>query len=249
MADNNKHNIHYFEGPSMRKLHNTMDNWQKKNEKRFLSMSINKDDGLYCSITLTNPTEVIILDGSETGGVAVSKVEGVNHLATRQMKKCFPATARVLTPTGTSRIADIKRGDMVVSYRPDGTSTIRPVTRKLKHGNSSIFRVALDDGTNLRVTSNHTVLTSRGWLRINKLIKGDHLVQTDGIVSVVGVLLEQIPEPVYNIYTAGEHTFVVDGVVVHNFTILRMLRTWIHQWFIDPAHLSRQDSKLGLKAS
>jgi hypothetical protein len=60
MADNNKHNILYFEGSSMRVLHNTMDEWQKENEKRFLSMSVNKDGETYCCIALTNPSEVTI---------------------------------------------------------------------------------------------------------------------------------------------------------------------------------------------
>ena len=60
MADNNKHNILYFEGQSMKDLHNNMDEWQKDNEKRFLSMSVNKDGDNYCCIALTNPSEVTI---------------------------------------------------------------------------------------------------------------------------------------------------------------------------------------------
>ena len=66
MADNNKHNILYFEGSSMRVLHNTMDEWQKENEKRFLSMSVNKDGETYCCIALTNPSEVVIVSGSDS---------------------------------------------------------------------------------------------------------------------------------------------------------------------------------------
>ena len=65
MTDNNKHNILYFEGSSMRGLHNTMDEWQKENEKRFLSMSVNKDGETYCCIALTNPSEVVIVSGSD----------------------------------------------------------------------------------------------------------------------------------------------------------------------------------------
>ena len=63
MAENNKHNILYFEGSSMRVLHNTMDEWQKENEKRFLSMSVNKDGENYCCIALTNPSEMVIVNG------------------------------------------------------------------------------------------------------------------------------------------------------------------------------------------
>ena len=66
MTDNNKHNILFFEGSSMRELHNTMDEWQKGNEKRFLSISVNKDGNSYCCIALTNPSEVTIV-GHEPG--------------------------------------------------------------------------------------------------------------------------------------------------------------------------------------
>lgn len=235
---NNKQNIYYFEGSSMRVLHDTMDVWQKENKKRFLSMSINKEGNSFNCIALTNPTEVIILDGSQAGGARVSNINGVNHLATIEQKSCFPATARVSTPTGTKPIVDLKPGDMVTSYRSDGTTTTQPITHKLEHGNSPICCVVLNDGTNLRVTSNHTVLTNRGWLRVNKLHQGDCIIQPHGNAGVIKVSQEQIQEPVYNIYTAGEHTFVVDGVVVHNFTILRVLRTWFHQWLIDPICLS-----------
>ena len=60
MDKNNKHNILYFEAQSMKDLHSNMDEWQKDNEKRFLSMSVNKDGDNYCCIALTNPSEVTI---------------------------------------------------------------------------------------------------------------------------------------------------------------------------------------------
>ena len=72
MTDNNKHNILYFESQSMRELHSNMDEWQKDNEKRFLSMSVNKDGDNYCCIALTNPSEVIIVDGYNVEGARVT---------------------------------------------------------------------------------------------------------------------------------------------------------------------------------
>jgi len=41
-------------------------------------------------------------------------------------------------------------------------------------------------------------------------------------------------EPVYNLNTSGEHTFLVSGYVVHNFAYFRSFRTWWHRNFIDP---------------
>ena len=147
---------------------------------------------------------------------------------------CFPAAARVLTATGYRPISDIEPGDLVVSYAPDGGTTLRPVTRKLVHGSCTIQRVVLTDGAPLRATANHKVLTARGWLQVKDLRPGDELVRVEGRSTVGEVEAEATPEPVYNLYTAGEHTFVVEGVVVHNFTHLRVLRTWMHRWWVDP---------------
>jgi hypothetical protein len=60
MSSKNKRNILYFESLSMRKLYKRLREWQKKNNKRFLSISIHKDNGKFCCIALTNPSEVVI---------------------------------------------------------------------------------------------------------------------------------------------------------------------------------------------
>jgi hypothetical protein len=46
----------------MQGLYDCMKAWQVANQKRFLSVSIQKDGGNYCCIALTNPTEVVITD-------------------------------------------------------------------------------------------------------------------------------------------------------------------------------------------
>lgn len=73
MDDDNKRNILFFEGASMRDLHAAMDGWQTAHKKRFLSMSIQKEGEGYCCIALTNPSEVIIVNGGRvSGGAEVS---------------------------------------------------------------------------------------------------------------------------------------------------------------------------------
>ena len=64
MADGNKHNLLYFEDTSMKGLYQTMDHWQKASGKRLLSTNIQLDNGKFCCIALTNPSEVIICNGS-----------------------------------------------------------------------------------------------------------------------------------------------------------------------------------------
>jgi hypothetical protein len=72
MSEQNKRNIHYFESSSMHELFGSLQSWQNENNKRFLSISIEKDRGKFCCIALTNPTEVVITDkfGSSYAGVS-----------------------------------------------------------------------------------------------------------------------------------------------------------------------------------
>ena len=72
MSDPNKRNILYFESDSMRSLYETMDKWQVENNKRLLSLNIQADQDNYCCIALTNPTEVVICNGSTSRQADVS---------------------------------------------------------------------------------------------------------------------------------------------------------------------------------
>lgn len=60
MSDTNKRNLVYFENSSMRGLYTCMEEWQRANNRRLLSISVQSDAGNYCCIALTNPTEVVI---------------------------------------------------------------------------------------------------------------------------------------------------------------------------------------------
>ena len=61
MDDNNKNNLHFFAADSMRELHQQLLKWQAENQKRFLSLEIQQDEGQFCCLALTNPTEVVIM--------------------------------------------------------------------------------------------------------------------------------------------------------------------------------------------
>ena len=69
--ENNKLNTFYFESTTMKGLYETLESWQQENQKRLLSLNIQKDGDLYSCIALTNPTEVVITggDGRDTAVV------------------------------------------------------------------------------------------------------------------------------------------------------------------------------------
>ncbi len=73
--DTNKENLNYFEASSMKKLYDLLSEWQKENQKRLLSLNIQYNNNKFCCIALTNPTEVIIVDGTMYGGATVKKLE------------------------------------------------------------------------------------------------------------------------------------------------------------------------------
>jgi hypothetical protein len=77
MSDMNKHNLVYFENPSMRGLYTAMDEWQQANNRRLLSISVQQDFGNYCCIALTNPTEVVITsqDGKNYAYVSAARLQ------------------------------------------------------------------------------------------------------------------------------------------------------------------------------
>lgn len=69
MSHENKHNLQYFTSPSMHELYKTLENWQNENQKRFLSLTVQKEGDMFCCIALTNPSEVVITDcyGNDVG--------------------------------------------------------------------------------------------------------------------------------------------------------------------------------------
>jgi hypothetical protein len=73
MSDTNKHNLVYFENPSMHGLYACMEEWQHANNRRLLSISVQPDGGNYCCIALTNPTEIVITDEDGTHHAKVNE--------------------------------------------------------------------------------------------------------------------------------------------------------------------------------
>ena len=50
----------------------------------------------------------------------------------------------------------------------------------------------------------------------------------------IEAITTEAPEPVFNLHTTGPHNFIAEGVLAHNFTELRWLRTWAHRLVVDP---------------
>jgi|GEM_PF-4930103 len=154
---------------------------------------------------------------------------------------CFPAATRILTPTGQQNIGDIERGDTVLSTDSNGQLVQATVTHKKSYGSSPITRIVLEgEARNLRTTAHHSFQTNSGWKRASQLQAGDTLLRVDDSgesrLVLIAAITTEAPEPVFNLHTTGPHNFIAEGILAHNFTELRWLRTCVHRLFVDPFH-------------
>ena len=159
----------------------------------------------------------------------------------RTSTSCFPGTARVATPHGMRAIAEMRRGDQVLGWDARRSLPVAcRVARLVAHRPAEIWAVVITGPPQpVRTTANHRFLTASGWARADRLHPGDLLVHVDesGTATeraVASVHPTACVEAVYNLHTTGPHNFIAEGLVAHNFTYLRMLRTFLHRLFIDP---------------
>lgn len=173
---------------------------------------------------------------------------------------CFPGDVEVRTPTGWQRIDAIKPGDLVLSHvgrLGDSRTVPRRVLRLLRHPPERIWHLDLGrSGAPVRTTRRHAFLTARGWTRADHLRPGDQLIDlcsSTGASRVVSADPSPDSVPVFNLHTAGNHTFIVSGLVAHNFSRLLILRGWLYAATLDPvlrlvALLSRTRPGQGMRS-
>ncbi len=144
---------------------------------------------------------------------------------------CFPAFARVATPTGPRPITYLRVGDLVLSC---GSSATNPVPTRVPathaHSPHRVLRIDFTDGTSLCATPNRRVRAQRGWVRVDRLRVGDACARP--MAEAAGRVLRVAPDgvaPVYSLYTAYTHAYIVDGILVHDFSRIPTLRTLWHR--------------------
>lgn len=149
---------------------------------------------------------------------------------------CFPASTRILTPTGRCDIASFKPGDLVLSWDVETSSLVaRHVTKVLSHKPTVLVALHFSsDRSPLLVTQFHSILTNRGYIRVGQVKPGDLLFDSNmNTLPVSHIEQTNQKVPVYNLITSGEHNFIAEGLIAHNFTFCRKARTFMHQFFFD----------------
>ncbi|MCB1167592.1 MAG: hypothetical protein KDK33_15650, partial [Leptospiraceae bacterium] len=84
-----------------------------------------------------------------------------------------------------------------------------------------IFVLKYSDGTEIETTWNHPFyIQGKGWVEVKDLEAGDlSLTSRDTVLEVTSIRMKPVPQTVYNIHLAKDHTyFVTDSdVLVHNY--------------------------------
>ncbi len=128
----------------------------------------------YASVRLDIRRIESIKDGAEVVG---------NRTRVKVVKnKCVAAGTKVFDPTTglTHSIEDIVHDDVGSSvFAADKACKlhVRPIVDRFAQGEQDVIGLKLRDGTMLRVTSDHKVLTDRGWREAGELSVGDFVAR------------------------------------------------------------------------
>jgi recombination protein RecA len=128
----------------------------------------------YASVRLDVRRIESIKDGAEVVG---------NRTRVKVVKnKCFAAGTLVFDPTTglTHPIEEIvaaNTGTHVMAADKLGKLHVRPIVQRFDQGEAECIGLRLRDGTVLRVTADHTVLTDKGWRAASDLGTGDRVAR------------------------------------------------------------------------
>ena len=145
---------------------------------------------------------------------------------------CFTKDSKVLTPSGPKDISKLRVGEKVLSII-NGKTCIESIKKVIEYAPHVVYDYKLSNNDVISATEHHTILTENGWKQLKNIPTGSEIIIFDDHTkSNKTVTIEQKGnkrrEPVYNLHTSGAHNFIVNGVIAHNFTFARKLRSTFH---------------------
>ena len=88
--------------------------------------------------------------------------------------RCLPKTAEILTESGLQPILEVNEEDKVWTKE----NRYKTVSNKVKTGKKKICEINTHTGTELNCSSNHKILTQRGWTKAKNLDETDKIAFT-----------------------------------------------------------------------
>src|SRR5437773_1301081 len=178
------------------------------------------------------------VDRGTSVGTAEHVWELMEKFAGYGFNKCLTADTWIEMADGTRRpITAVRDGDLVLTK--DGAHRAGAVTPS---GVRRVGRLTLTNGLSVRCTPEHPIFTHRGWVNAEKLAPDDRVAVLDAVAAAfervaarrsagaraaglaatpmlwaapVSFVLEGT-EPTYDIEVPGAHSFIANGIAVHN---------------------------------
>ncbi|HEY2993867.1 MAG TPA: DNA polymerase III subunit alpha, partial [Methylomirabilota bacterium] len=184
------------------------------------------------------------ITGCKERGTAPSKSERVWELMEKfagyGFNKCLSADAMIEMADGTRKpITAIRNGDKVLTK--DGVFAAKRVRPS---GVRAVGKLTLANGMAVRCTPDHPIFTQRGWVNAEDLSETDSVAVLDVVAAAdrrvaarrraaagqPGAAVVEVPidwtfrlsftsdgaEPTYDFEVPGAHSFIANGVAVHN---------------------------------
>ena len=130
---------------------------------------------------------------------------------------CFTGDTLVSVPGGTQRIDKIEVGDNVCSFDHEGVIHDAKVLKVHKHEGEEVVRYKLWGDSFLDATPNHWVLNQyNAFVGIGTLGADDCIVDEQGHLRPIISCTDLGEHTVYNLTVENQHTFIANGVRVHN---------------------------------
>jgi len=183
-----------------------------------------------------------ILDGVKYLAGQSSSADGyVDENGNWVQATCFVAGTQVKTTSGYRNIEDIRAGDKVLSYN-EATKllAVQTVAQTFIRKADRIYTLLYDNGSRLQTTATHPFyIEGKGWVKAADLHVGDDSLLSREVSQldvyggarlqnvsyrqskqgvIVGIIVEDRAETVYNFEVNETHTYLVgeSDVVVHN---------------------------------
>lgn len=130
---------------------------------------------------------------------------------------CFLGHTLVATPEGRRRIDELKADDYVLSFDDKGTVHSAKILKVHEHADEKVVRYQLWGGDHLDATPNHWVLNQfNAFVEIGTLGSDDCLVDWNNHLRPIIGKEDLGTGTVYNLTVEGHHTFIANGIRVHN---------------------------------
>lgn len=134
-------------------------------------------------------------------------------------KGCFPRGTMILTAAGLRPIETLAKGDRVISVQQDGR-TVETVVENIFVTEAKPRLIHTDYGV-IRPTDEHPMAIPDGtFVPARLLLPGQHVwVFEEGVRVKATVIRNESKEGndvVYNLLVGAPHTFIADGIIVHN---------------------------------